>query len=293
MRLRPATDADLPEIAALQRVVDVAWFGSAEHDDAEVREEFELADAACVLHERERLIACGLRHRTGSSVIVDPTADVAAAHTLLLPWLAEVSAPEVEVLDRDRALRAALEGAGWRHTRSAFELHRPVSAEWRLPEPMWPDGVEVRPYRARDAERLHRLVYDRAGWAQVPGHHAREFGEWRQIFLDGRSAAEAPVVAWRGQDVVGTAIRRLFSDGTGWIGQLAVARGERGRGLGRALLLEGFRRCLAAGATALGLGVIATNRGALRLYLDIGLRIDREWQVYAAPQPAVSRPPAG
>jgi hypothetical protein len=30
--------------------------------------------------------------------------------------------------------------------------------------------------------------------------------------------------------------------------------------------------------------VIATNRAALQLYLGLGLRVDREWQTYAAGQ---------
>ena len=35
-----------------------------------------------------------------------------------------------------------------------------------------------------------------------------------------------------------------------------------------------------AGATSLGLSVQAENRGALKLYLGVGLRIDREWMEY-------------
>jgi ribosomal protein S18 acetylase RimI-like enzyme len=62
---------------------------------------------------------------------------------------------------------------------------------------------------------------------------------------------------------------------------LAVARSERGQGLGRALLLESFRRRIAAGAAQLGLSVVATNRAALRLYLGIGLTVEREWQTFA------------
>lgn len=61
------------------------------------------------------------------------------------------------------------------------------------------------------------------------------------------------------------------------------AKEERGRGLGRAMLLEALRRRVAGGATSLGLSVQATNRGALGLYLDVGLRVDREFRTYRAP----------
>jgi ribosomal protein S18 acetylase RimI-like enzyme len=91
------------------------------------------------------------------------------------------------------------------------------------------------------------------------------------------------VLAWRGERLVGVAIGRMFSDGTGWVAQLAVAKDERGQGLGRALLLEALRRRRAAGATSVGLGVQHENRGALTLYLDVGLTIDREWMQYTLP----------
>ena len=80
--------------------------------------------------------------------------------------------------------------------------------------------------------------------------------------------------------LVGVALGHTFSDGAGWVAQLAVAEDHRGRGLGRALLLEALRRRVAAGATALGLSVSALNPDALRLYLDVGLVVDREWRTY-------------
>jgi ribosomal protein S18 acetylase RimI-like enzyme len=279
--LREVTAEDIPALTVLQRAFDVAWFGAPEHDEDEVREWLDLGDANCVVEDGDRLIAAGSRWRTGSALTVDPGGDVDAALGLLVPWLVDGGAPETDVLEGDGRLRTALEAASWRHVRSAFELIRPVSPEWVLPAPAWPDGVQPHGYRPDDAARVHELIYMDAGWAEVPGHHERAFAEWRRLFLDGRAADELPVLAYRGDRLVGTAMSRTFSDGAGWVSQLAVARDERGRGLGRALLLEAFGRRLTAGATLLGVGVMATNRGALRLYTDVGLRIEREWQVYA------------
>jgi ribosomal protein S18 acetylase RimI-like enzyme len=279
--LRAATVEDVPALTALQRRYDVAWFGAPEHDEDEVREEFALAEAVCVVEADGRVLGAGSRSRTSSSLVVDPAGDADAALGLLVPWLVAGGAAETDVLDRDARVRSALEAAAWRHVRSGFELTRQVSSEWTPAAPDWPAGVEVRPFVPDDANRIHTLVYMDAQWAEVPGHHGREFDEWQRIFLDGREDSEAPVVAWRGDRLVGAAIGRIFSDGTGWVGQLAVARDERGRGVGRALLLEAMRRHLAAGATTLGLGVMAENRGALRLYQGVGLEIEREWQFYA------------
>jgi len=88
------------------------------------------------------------------------------------------------------------------------------------------------------------------------------------------------VLAWRGNRLVGVALGRTFSDGTGWVSQVAVSRDQQGQGVGRALIIEAFRRRLAGGATRLGLGVSAANQDALRLYLRLGLAIDREWMLH-------------
>jgi ribosomal protein S18 acetylase RimI-like enzyme len=278
MRLRPYRDDDLAAVVDLQARYETSWFGRPERDADELKEQLDLADEISVLEDGTRLVALATRWRTGSSLLVDPEVDGAAVYEPLLDWLAEVLAPDTEVLDRDEELRAALAGAGWRHAYSSFELIRALSPEWTLAAPEWPAGVEVRPYDPGQAEALHHLIYVDAAWAEVPGHHDREFAEWQQLFLTGRKAEEAPVLAWLDGRLVGAALIRLFSDGTGWIAQLAVARDRRGKGLGRALLLEGFGRLVDAGATTLGLAVLAANRGALRLYLDVGLSIDREWQ---------------
>jgi ribosomal protein S18 acetylase RimI-like enzyme len=49
------------------------------------------------------------------------------------------------------------------------------------------------------------------------------------------------------------------------------------------MLLEALRRRVAAGATSLGLSVQAANRAALQMYLAAGLKIDREFRTYKAP----------
>ncbi len=281
--LRAATSADLPALTELQRAYDTAWFGAPENDEDEVREGLETADATCVVVNGSSCVGAGLRWRTGSSLVIHPDADSDAVQALLVPWLTTVDAPGTEILDREVSLRAALTAAGWVYEHATFDLIRPVSPEWVLPQPNWPTGVALRAFDTDHALALHELVYVDAAWADVRGHHARTFDEWHRLFIAGRPVEEAPVVAWRGDRPAGTAIGRIFSDGTGWVGQLAVARSERGRGLGRALLLESYRRRVASGATQLGLSVVATNRDALRLYLGIGLIVDREWQTF---QPA-------
>ena len=60
----------------------------------------------------------------------------------------------------------------------------------------------------------------------------------------------------------------------GWIGTLGVRPGWRRRGLGLALLQEGFRRFAERGETVAALGVDSENpTGATRLYERAGMRV--------------------
>jgi ribosomal protein S18 acetylase RimI-like enzyme len=200
----------------------------------------------------------------------------------MLPWFADRPG-HIDVLSRDEAAVAAVESAGWTHEKSAFDLIVDVTPDLNLSEPVWPHGVAVRDFDPADAAAIHRLIYVDAGWADVPGHPERGFEEWQRIFITEHTVVSQQVIAWRGDRIVGVAMGRTWDDGTGWISQLATAKDERGRGLGRAMLLEALRRRVAAGATSLGLSVQAANRGALRMYLEAGLEIDREFRTYSAP----------
>lgn len=287
MAVRAATPDDLPALVQLQRRFDLAWFGVVEQNEDEVRETWQrvdpLIDNSRVVLGEGKVIAAAWRWGAAADLLVDPGTDPRAAADELLPWLAAGPPVAVEALHQDERMRAALAAHGWQHTRSSFDLLRPVSDDWVLGEPVWADGIERRDHRAEDAAAVHHLVYVDARFADVPGHHWRDYGEWFGLFLAEATKPEPPVLAWRGDRLVGASLGRIFSDGAGWVAQLAVAQDERGRGIGKALLLETLRQRVAAGATSLGLGVMAHNRGALGLYLGVGLRIDREWLAFEPP----------
>jgi ribosomal protein S18 acetylase RimI-like enzyme len=286
MEVRPATMDDLPLILELQRRFDLAWFGKVEQSAEEVREFLgyaePLADGSLLLLDAGRLIALGMRFGADSVLTVDPEAAVTRVLAHMLTWFAERPGT-VAVIGRDEAIVAGLEASGWTYHKSAYDLIADVIPDLTLAEPRWPEGVTVRDLDVADAAAVHRLIYVDAGWAEVPGHPDRDFENWRQIFITEHTVPAQQVIAWRGERIVGVALGRTWDDGTGWVSQLATAKDERGRGLGRAMLLEAMRRRVAAGATSLGLSVQAANRAALSLYLDVGLRVEREFRTYGAP----------
>jgi mycothiol synthase len=283
---RPATDADVPAVAALQQRYDTRWFGAPEHDESEMREELERVDP---LSERSRLVfdgdtlvaAAWWWRPDEASLLVDAAATDAAVDDLLT-WLQRSGAIKVEALSSDEATVTALRRLGWGHQLSQFELMRDAAG---LAEPRWPDGVEVSSIGARGDEstetfEVHRLIYEEARWADVPGHGARDLDEWRGLFLPDDVDRDQQVLARQDGRLVGVALGKTFSDATGWVAQVAVAPDQQGRGLGSALIAEAFGRRAAAGAQRLGLGVSAANADALRLYRRLGLQIDREWMAF-------------
>ena len=269
-------------VVALQQRWDTHWFGTPEHDEADVLAELRRVDPPTgrsrLLLDGDRLVAAAWWWRPDDpTVLVDPApgVDAVAASRDLVTWLSRSGAVQVEALWRDATLLASLADQGWVHVRSQFELVRPAHD---LPAPTWPDGVTVSSL-GNDATEVHRLVYEEAGWGDVPGHTMRDLDEWLDLFVTGEDPAQHVVARADGR-LVGAALGKVFPDGTGWVAQVAVRRDQQGRGLGSALLAEAVARRAAAGATQVGLGVSATNPDALRLYRRLGLEIEREWMVH-------------
>ena len=280
LQSRPAVAADLPALVELQRGWEAHWFGAAESDEDEVRDSFDrvepLERCSRLLFDGDRLVAAAWWWQPDeTSLHVSPAADLPAVYDDVLPWFVDSGASRVEALNRDELLRGALVRHGWTHLLSQFELSRDATP---LPPPRWPQAVTTTTLDDH-ADAVHRLIYVDAAWADVAGHRERELEEWRSIFVAGHDP-EQQVLAWHDGRLVGVALGKTFSDGTGWVSQLAVASDHRGRGLGTALLAEAFARRLAGGAVRLGLGVSAANPDALRMYLGLGLEIDREWMAY-------------
>ena len=106
----------------------------------------------------------------------------------------------------------------------------------------------------------------------------RDLERW----LDAAKSSPVRFVVRRGDRLVGYLGGRMMVSGRGWVDQFAVASDERGRGLGRALLLHAFADLERQGAEGLALGVQAANEAALGLYRTVGLEVEREWRIYAA-----------
>jgi ribosomal protein S18 acetylase RimI-like enzyme len=164
-----------------------------------------------------------------------------------------------------------------------FELQTDVLTMWRglrgtEPEPGWPAGSTPRTFEAADATAVHALL-DEAyrGWDAhyVPLAHE----DWVPLMTG--DIEFDPTVWWlaeRDSELVGCAL--WWS--SGWLKDVVVRESERGRGLGSALIRQGFAEFARRGKQRVGLKVDASNpTGAPRLYERLGFVTDRREQIWA------------
>jgi mycothiol synthase len=281
--LRSATHGDRDAVVALGVAEEAAWFGEAEISADEVGEwiddEGGVARGVVAVDDEGRVRGFASAGRREAVFLAEPARTDAVADELL-PWLHEQGAVErLMTFAGDAGRVRAFERHGLRHRRSSFWLARPDSAG-PVPAAAFPDGVDVAPYRLGDADdAVHRLVYVDAAWASVPGHAERDLDSWREK----ERRCPSMFLARRNGRPVGWVSGRLLDSGCGYIGALAVAKDERGGGLGRALLLHAFADLGQAGARDFVLGVEAENQTALGLYRSVGMEVEREWRTYTTP----------
>ena len=127
------------------------------------------------------------------------------------------------------------------------EGYRPIRFFWRMeimleaapPLPIWPEGIELRPF---DVDAHTYLVYraHEEAFSDHWGHTPRSFEEWKHNTTEGETFDPSLwFIAWDGDQIAGYTLNR-FRNENGWVGTLGVRRPWRKRGLGLALLYHSF-----------------------------------------------------
>lgn len=135
--------------------------------------------------------------------------------------------------------------------------------------------IVVRPVRPNEIEAVREL--DSAAFAdlftsltgtevKLSLREREYFDFWCETDPDGA------LVALQGQRIVGLSMNHARGR-TGWIGPLAVSTDCQGKGIGKALLLDGMRYLDAKGCRHVGLDTFANNPVSVSLYLKHGFEI--------------------
>jgi mycothiol synthase len=175
-------------------------------------------------------------------------------------------------------LGALLVERGYAKIRTYFRMR--IDLDSGYPGPSWPPGVEPRAYRPGQDEGLAHAVIEEAfadHFRFVPEPH----DEWvsRRV---GYANFDPTLwlIAWDGEEPAGAILTYNFPD-LGWVRELGVRPRWRGRGIGKALLLEAFRAFERRGQRRVCLGVDAANpTGATILYERVGMRVEQAHQLH-------------
>jgi mycothiol synthase len=178
----------------------------------------------------------------------------------------------------DAAAARLFAQASYARVRTFWTMH--IALDGPPPRPVWPDGLVVRPFVPGQDEYAAYGAAEEA-FRDHWGHVSVPFAEWHASRLAHADFDPSLLLlAWDGAVVAG-AVRCRERAGRGWIESLAVRRPWRGRGLGRALLLQAFGALSARGVCAVGLEVDTANpTGAPSLYARAGMRVVRHSDVY-------------
>jgi ribosomal protein S18 acetylase RimI-like enzyme len=280
--IRAATADDLDAVLELLQERDWAAFGEVGVERAHIEHELGQPAFDCVVAQDDgRVIGWATLDGTRGLTVAataDSVADAllaeleASARGRRLDNVTSVAVPE------DTVLWPLLERSGFMRTGEILRMWRQLDGD--LPEPEWP-GVAIRTYTDADGPRVHALLdASYTGWD--PGYVELAHDDWL-AFMTGHDEFDPALwfLVERDDELVACALHWREHSGRGWVKDLVVRENERGRGLGHALLVQGFRAYSARGVGRVGLKVDANNpTGAVRLYEGVGFTVDRRYGLW-------------
>ena len=170
--------------------------------------------------------------------------------------------------------------------RRFFRMRIDMQAGEPPPDPVWPQGIRVRPYLfGQDDRAVHQLM-DQAfqdHWGYVEGESLEEWLHWLEH--DPTFDPSLCFLALAGShQLVGALMARPqweVDPSVAWIDEIGVLRPWRHRGIGLALLRQSLAEFHRRGIYKVGLGVDGESlTGATRLYECAGMRVFQQRDAY-------------
>ena len=173
----------------------------------------------------------------------------------------------------DESAAALLEARGFRFVRRFFRMVTDVTDA--PAEPVWPDGIEVRPFDLeRDARELHG-AYEEA-FADEWGHVVKPYDAWRE-HLVGRPRFDPGLitVVWAGDTVVAFALDypKRWATGAGSASSASATRGAGGASGSRSSTSRSAASARRGRRPWRSASTRENPTGATRLYERAGMRV--------------------
>jgi GNAT superfamily N-acetyltransferase len=282
---RPATGDDLEAVFRLVADAERHDEGAADVAMSDIaadweRPAFDPVSMSITVWHGDTLAAAGDVFMGRAEVDVAPAFHGRGLGSALLPWTWRVARADGRdsvgqtVSDRRTGAAELFRANGYEAAHTAWALRIDLGDDPPAP-PALPDGLTFRDFRPGEDDRAVFEVIDVA-FDEWPDRESHGFENWATSTLHRDEVApELVLLVLDGDRIVGVALNfhyGLEDDVEGWTQQLAVDRAYRGRGLGRALLQESFRRFHGLGYRRCGLST-DSRTGALGLYEHVGMRV--------------------
>lgn len=195
----------------------------------------------------------------------------------------ELAEPEHRVFIRnglstgDTAAREMHEAEGYRPIRFFWRME--INLDEAPPAPIWPDGIQLRPFDHAVHDYLLYRAHSEA-FSDHWGYTPRSYEDWQHRMNPESNDTYLWHLAWEGDQIAGYCLCKYRMDNA-WVGTLGVRRPWRKRGLGLALLNHSFGEFYKRSDRFINLGVDAASQtGATHLYKKAGMRVGAEYVSY-------------
>ena len=143
---------------------------------------------------------------------------------------------------------------------------------------------QIRPAHVEDVPVILQLIRDLATYERAPNEVTATEEQLVDVLFGERPAAEV-LLAFEGKSPVGFAV--FFHNFSTWLGRpglyledLFVKPEKRGKGYGRALLVDLAKIALDRGCGRMEWAVLDWNNPAIKFYRSLGAKPMEEWRIF-------------
>ena len=151
----------------------------------------------------------------------------------------------------------------------------------------------IRPARLDDVPIILRLIVDLATYERAPNEASATEQQLRDVLFGAKPAAEV-LLAFENETPVGFAV--FFHNFSTWLGRpglyledLFVKPEMRGKGYGRALLVDLAKIARARGCGRMEWAVLDWNDPAIQFYRKLGAKSMDEWTVFRLTRDGIAK----